>query len=282
MFSTQNRHTLGLLCDPKHPALAQFPTEDFQDWQWRDVVAGARGMVLDHFPTKLRPIVQPIDDWNTNRKLGLLFECRLGEGRLLVCSAELEKKLDERPSARQFRQSLLSYMASERFNPKVQVTEQDLLKLLELKQPSNITRLGARVLSVDSEDTAGGNLAAHAIDGDSDTFWHTRWQPANDPMPHNLVIDLGKELTLKGITYLPRQDMDNGRIAEAEVRLSNDPNDWSGAPAATVKWSNSDQLQRLEFPAPIRARYLKLVVKSEINGNPFAAAAELDVLTDEK
>ena len=46
------------------------------------ICENARGMVLDRFPTKLRPIVQPIDDWNTNRKLGLLFECRLGHGRI--------------------------------------------------------------------------------------------------------------------------------------------------------------------------------------------------------
>ncbi len=37
----------------------------------------------------------------------------------MVCSADLQTELDKRPAARQFRQSILQYMASDRFNPSV-------------------------------------------------------------------------------------------------------------------------------------------------------------------
>jgi len=74
-------------------------------------------MVLDKFAPRLRPIVQVIDDWNTNRKLGLLFEARVGKGKLLVCSIDLRSSLDARPVARQMLYSLLRYMESENFNP---------------------------------------------------------------------------------------------------------------------------------------------------------------------
>jgi hypothetical protein len=30
--------TLGILCDPTHPALAEFPTDDHSDWQWADLL----------------------------------------------------------------------------------------------------------------------------------------------------------------------------------------------------------------------------------------------------
>jgi beta-galactosidase len=279
MFNTQGRQTLGLLCDPKHPALALFPTESWQDWQWNDIVTAARAMVLEDLPQGLRPIVQPIDDWNTNRRLGLVFECRVGPGRLLVCSADLEK--NERPAARQLRVSLLAYVASDRFRPQIEVSKEALAKMLERAKLSKLVRLGARVLEADSEDTAHGNVAAHAIDGDPDTFWHTRWTPRNDPMPHHLVIDLGREVTVKGITCLPRQDMANGRIAEAEVFVGNDPKSW-GTPMAQARWRNSGELQTIAFPQPVSARYLKLVAKSEVNRNAFAAVAELDVLLEEK
>jgi hypothetical protein len=279
MFNTQGQQTLGLLCDPKHPALALFPTEAWQDWQWNDVVTAARAMVLEDLPQGLRPIVRPIDDWNTNRRLGLVFECRLGPGRLLVCSADLEK--NDRPAARQLRASLLAYAASDRFRPQIEVTKEALAKMLERAKPSQLVRLGARVLEADSEDTANGNVAAHALDGDPDTFWHTRWTPRNDPMPHHLVIDLGREMAIKGITCLPRQDMANGRIAEAEVFVSNDPKSW-GTPVAQAKWRDTGEPQTVAFPQPVRARYLKLVVKSEVNRNAFAAVAELDVILEEK
>jgi hypothetical protein len=281
MFHTQARQTLGLLCDPKNPALAKFPTQFFQDWQWDDIVSNAHGMVLDSLPKELRPIVQPIDDWNTNRKLGLVWECRVGRGRLLVCSADLNKDLAKRPAARQLRESLLSYMAGKSFNPKVAVSKEALAQLLDLTQPSKLATLGARVIDTDSEDSANGNVAANAIDGNADTIWHTKWTPENDPMPHHLTIDLGRAVTLKGITYLPRQDGANGRIAECEIYCSTEPNSWA-APTAKVKWPNTDQLQTVNFKLPVKARYLKVVARSEVNHNPYASIAELDVLTDEK
>lgn len=74
-------------------------------------------MVLDDFPANYRPVVQLVDDWFTNRKLGILLEGKVGNGKLIVCSADLQKDLNKRPAARQFRQSILQYMASGRFNP---------------------------------------------------------------------------------------------------------------------------------------------------------------------
>jgi len=72
-----------------------------------------------------------IDDWNTNRKLGLIFECRIGHGRLLVCAADLSKDLENRPAARQLRESLLSYMAGPAFDPAVSLRAEQLQDLLK-------------------------------------------------------------------------------------------------------------------------------------------------------
>jgi len=105
-------------------------------------------------PNELRPIVQVIDDWNTNRRLGLVWECRVGRGKLLVCSADLNKELEKRPAARQLRESLVSYTAGKRFNPKVEVSKAELARLFEPTQPSNLVKLGARVIEADSEDSA--------------------------------------------------------------------------------------------------------------------------------
>ena len=113
----QPPHTLGILCDPKHPALAQFPTEFHSNWQWWDPVSKSRAMILDAFPADFRPLVQVIDDWNTNRKLGLIFEAKVAGGKLLVCSIDLQTGLDQRPVARQMLRSLLDYMGGNAFAP---------------------------------------------------------------------------------------------------------------------------------------------------------------------
>ncbi len=103
-------------------------------------------MVLDSLPRDYRPIVQVIDDWNTNRRLGLLWECRVGQGRLLVCSADLHKDLDKRPAARQLRASLLRYMAGKGFRPKLELTPDALHHLLVREPSSKLAKLGAKVM----------------------------------------------------------------------------------------------------------------------------------------
>ena len=116
----QQPHTLGILCNPQHPALAEFPTEFHSNWQWWYLVTKSQIMILNHLPVELRPIVQVIDDWNTNRKLGLIFEAEVNGGKLLICSIDLQKSAEKCPVARQMFHSLLAYMQSDDFNPSLQ------------------------------------------------------------------------------------------------------------------------------------------------------------------
>ncbi len=114
----QAPHTLGILCDPRHPAFGEFPTEQHSNWQWWELIHGAAAMTIDHLPVDLRPLIQPIDTWFENRRLGLLLEARAGGGSVLLCSIDLRSDLDNRLVARQMRYSLLRYMRSERFDPR--------------------------------------------------------------------------------------------------------------------------------------------------------------------
>ncbi len=114
----QPPHTLGIFCDPKQRALSRFPTESHSNWQWWDLVAHSRAMILDGLGDELTPIVQVIDDWNTNHKLGLVFEAKVGKGKLLVCSIDLQSDIEHRPVARQMLHSLLHYAGSSAFKPR--------------------------------------------------------------------------------------------------------------------------------------------------------------------
>ncbi|WP_227625547.1 hypothetical protein [Geofilum rubicundum] len=116
-FQMRPPHTLGILTKPDHPALAEFPTEFHSNLQWWELLHNQQVMNLDNFPKDFKAIVQPIDTWYVNRKLGLIFEAKVGEGRLLVCSADLDSDLDKRIVARQMRHSLLNYMQTDAFDP---------------------------------------------------------------------------------------------------------------------------------------------------------------------
>ena len=100
------------------PGVSRFPNLFFADWQWQDIQNNSKPMILDEMPKSIQPAVQVIDDWNLCRKLGLVFECAVGKGRLLVCSVDFEKDLSKRPTSRQLRESLLAYAASKQFQPK--------------------------------------------------------------------------------------------------------------------------------------------------------------------
>ena len=126
--------TLGILCDSNQPLFAEFPTENYSDWQWWYLIHRAQPMILDDLPEALQPAIQVIDDWNTNRKLALGFEARVGTGRLFVCSVDLEHDLENDPVRRQFRVSLLDYLAGNDFDPRVRVS---LAELLSLKTPAS-------------------------------------------------------------------------------------------------------------------------------------------------
>jgi len=124
----QPPHTLGILCDPGHPALGKFPSDSHSDWQWWEIQKDARPFILTKHQN-LKPIVQVIDDWVTNRKLGYVFEARVGTGRLIACGADITENLETRPVARQLRNSLIHYLKQAPMVEPESLSKDDLLKL---------------------------------------------------------------------------------------------------------------------------------------------------------
>ena len=102
--------TLGLLVKDKHPALAGFPTSFHSDYQWRELIFKGVNVVLDgNKDTDV--IVRGIDNVTLNRNLGIIWEKRRGNGRVVYCSLDLEAAKDL-PEARALRRSLLDYMST--------------------------------------------------------------------------------------------------------------------------------------------------------------------------
>ena len=109
--------TLGLAIDATHPALADFPTDTHSDWQWFHLARAAQPVVLDGLPAGLAPIVEVIDNPERAQRLGLIFEARVGAGRLLVCGLDLPALAPRHPEARALLASLRRYAASADFAP---------------------------------------------------------------------------------------------------------------------------------------------------------------------
>lgn len=115
-------NTLGILCNPQHSLFNEFPTEFHSNWQWFDLIRNSRPMLLDQTSYALTPLVQIIPDWNNNRKIGLIFEAKVGRGRLMVTSIAFDEILPKSAVARQMYYSMMKYITSSDFNPKAEMT----------------------------------------------------------------------------------------------------------------------------------------------------------------
>lgn len=120
-FKMRPPHTTGILVNPNHPIFKDFPTDSYANLQWWEIINRAQVMQFTDFPKGFQPLVQSIDTWFVNRKIGMLFEAKVGQGRLIVCSADLENNLKTRPVARQLLTSIINYMNSNKFRPKYTV-----------------------------------------------------------------------------------------------------------------------------------------------------------------
>lgn len=262
---------IGFLCDPKHPAFLGFPTDDYQNWQWHELVNQGSAIRLKGVPEDYRPILQSIDRPDRNHKLGLIYETKVGRGALLVCTLDLNRDLDRRPVARQLRRSLMDYAASPDFHP---VTEIPLDNNLPIFTGESTLALLAPKLTADSDRE--NNWARLAVDNNPDTIWHTRYDATETPLPHHLDIELRESVKIRGFTYLPRQDCDHGRIAEYRFHVSDDGSAWKQVAAGS--WPNNAEKQRVTLAAPVKARFLRLESTKSADGSKWTSVAEFDIL----
>jgi hypothetical protein len=168
-FPGQGKTCIGLWLDEGHPAFTHFPTKYHSDWQWEAISSNAAGFILNDFPREYRPIAQPVDDFHRNNKTGSIFECRVGEGKLLVCGYDLAD--DRNPVARQLRYSLLEYMDSDEFNPQFAI-EAGLIREILPHIPPAMEISGEEA----SKDRVLHVKAASLIKaGPRPTAWENKW-----------------------------------------------------------------------------------------------------------
>ncbi|MHB1462555.1 MAG: glycoside hydrolase family 2 protein [Armatimonadota bacterium] len=141
LFS-QQAGTMGMLVQHKHPALRLFPTKEHSDWLWEDLNLKSRPMDITGLPRELKPIIQVIDDFGRNTRLADLIEARLGKGRIIICSMDITSDLTARPAAALLRQSILAYMVTDKFEPKIEITADQMKSLTNLDQVSRYVQPG--------------------------------------------------------------------------------------------------------------------------------------------
>jgi beta-galactosidase len=135
------------------------------------------------------------------------------------------------------------------------------------------------VIAASSFEPGEGN-PEHAVDGDPDTFWHSRWSRDEAQPPHFLVIDYSRVIDISGLVYTARADGDNGHVKDYEVYVSVDGQAWNSA-VAKGRFARDATVETIRFAKPVAGRYVKFVALNEQSGRAFATIAELQPIMDE-
>ena len=249
LFSVQPR-TMGIICNPQHPALAEFPTEFHTNWQWYDLLQGyshfptklfpnwgpydlyqgySDAIILNDAPKNLKPIVSFIDDVDYNYRLAAIFELKVGAGKLLVSSLDIQNNLDERPAAKQLRKSLLQYMLSKKFNPGVNMQPEQLDKLFctsfnldFVGVPNDVNNAVLNILAGAGETTAANwqpdadkvvkkqSGFDYSVEANVGKIWFKQFWTGK-----NVVIKVHCPEDFTGTFYVHYEDIDRqGRVAD--------------------------------------------------------------------
>ncbi|MGG5461807.1 beta-N-acetylglucosaminidase domain-containing protein [Clostridium sp. B9] len=136
------------------------------------------------------------------------------------------------------------------------------------------------LVTASSEETVGENApASNASDGDTNTFWHSKWSEPANLGPHHLTLELDDVYEINKVRYVPRQDSINGRITGYKISVSTDGKSFTEVKEGTLE--NTAAIKFIEFDS-VEAKYVKLEVTDSVadqanSRGKFATAAEVNV-----
>lgn len=128
-FKMRPPHTTGIFVNEYHPLFHEFPTEYHSNLQWWELLNRTPVMQFTDFPADFQPLIQSIDTWFLSRKIGVLFEAKVLNGRLIMTTLDLTSRPEERVVARQLRKAVYDYMNSDYFRPDFKVSPEQIGQL---------------------------------------------------------------------------------------------------------------------------------------------------------
>ena len=143
----------------------------------------------------------------------------------------------------------------------------------------NRSTIPMKVIFASSEEVGAGN-ATHLVDGNPNTIWHSAYSVTVAKHPHWVDFDLSKEVSFKGISYLPRTDeAGNGDVKDFSISISDDAKTWKEVHKGSFSY-NRGTVQQVLFKAPVKARYVRFTALSEQYGQDFASGAEFGLIAE--
>jgi alpha-L-fucosidase len=123
-----------------------------------------------------------------------------------------------------------------------------------------------------------GGEAKNAVDGNPASLWHTCGKDGESGLPQHFAVDMGAEKTLKGFTYLPRQDHTlHGMVDQYAFAVSSDGKEWKTVAEGEFGNLRANPVEQTVSFEAVKARYFKFTAKHALELN-HAAVAEIGVV----
>lgn len=202
----------GMFCQQDHPLFDGFPTGRYADLNWKDPLENSFGMIIDGLGPGFEPVTEIVPNFYTIEHATNLFECRVGEGRLLVCSIDLTRT--DMPSILSLRNSIVSYVNGDEFNPVQTIDGRKLDALLNAKPMDEEPR--ERNIALRKPASTDGSKSKsrgpeRAVDGSPLTFWES----INSLTGHWWQVDLEEQRTIHRICITLQEPQDTQLIIES-------------------------------------------------------------------
>lgn len=141
-------------------------------------------------------------------------------------------------------------------------------------------KTGWKVIYKTSEETSGegsNGRAQQTVDGDTKTYWHSKWTGSTAQLPHTITVDMLKELPVG--SYQITQSKSGGQtryIKAYKMYGSTDNKTW------TLLHSDDDTPDEASFrvwlDSVVNIRYFKIVVSAtRATDGPFVRINEMDM-----
>ena len=161
------------------------------------------------------------------------------------------------------------------------------LNNFELYQIKKLKRVNAEETGSDRslwKAVQGEGEVKHEIEKLWDGLEYTTWESCKvDGFPVEIVIDMGKNKTVAGFSFLPPQEIWHGHILEYELGFAEriDKLDDSVLSGEFTNTLNNPIRQYVRFEKACLGRFLKLRVKSCANGYQRAILTDIDIIEAE-
>ena len=189
----KSKDNCGLMVHNEHALFQHFPSLDYADYQWKDLVTNAFSVPFTTLSEDFEPIVQAVPNFFNHKKMFALAEFNYGKGKIMLCSLNIQ---DESLVNKSFKQALLNYMASNEFVPNYELSSKELKTILYSTEEFSEKVDFARKARVFADSQRSESFSPEkAIDQTEETSW----QPEDNAPGHWWTIDLGETKELSEI-----------------------------------------------------------------------------------